>query len=306
MSTLTPLDDLTTPILWYREENGRSVHRHEYGYHFLSDNGDHRRLDVQHHLWYLTLDGNLSLAPLSDNVDSVRRVLDLGTGTGLWATDFAEEHSASEVTAVDLKPTVPRFNPSNVTFSTFNYESEWSFPHKFNYIHSRMANSSVADWPSYIRKAYEALAPNGHLELQEFHLATTSSPQDTSSPLLRTTPLISTSASQSGRPLVDLSALPSLLVSAGFKDVTIAYEGRWPSNHRWPHDDKEKELGRWNYVNFVSGVGGFLAWFLPKLGWKAEEIERLVEEVKGDVGDGGRKAFWPVIVIYGRKPRDGE
>ncbi|KAK4451017.1 S-adenosyl-L-methionine-dependent methyltransferase [Podospora aff. communis PSN243] len=298
-------DDLITPILRYREQNGRSVHQDGNGYHFISEQGENRRLDVQHHLWYLTLDGKLSLAPLAESNGSTHCVLDLGTGTGLWATDFAEEHPTSEITAVDIKQTNPRFNPPNVTFSTFNYESHWTFPHKFNYIHSRMANSSVADWPSYLRKAFSALTPGGHLELQEFHLATSSDDSlPPTSPLATAMSLISTSASKSGRPLVDLSALPSLLAAAGFVDITVAFEGRWPSNGDWPDDEKEKELGRWNHINFVSGVGGFLAWFLPGLGWKGEEIERLVEEVEVDVRNGGKKAFWPVVVVWGRKPPD--
>jgi ribosomal protein L11 methylase PrmA len=36
-------------------------------------------------MWLLTLDGKLSLAPIGKNVN---RVLDVGTGTGIWAIDF--------------------------------------------------------------------------------------------------------------------------------------------------------------------------------------------------------------------------
>jgi len=182
-----------------------------------------------------------------------------------------------------------------------------------------MANSSVADWPSYIRKAFEfvplpsyslilplprpetltfpsALSPQGYLELQEFHLATISPSPPPSSPsaLLTSSSLISQSATLSSRPLIPLSTLPALLTQAGFKDVTIAFEGRWPSNSLWPESEKEKELGKWSHMNFVSGVGGFLRWFLPGLGWKEEEIGELVAEVVRELGDEGLKGFWPV------------
>lgn len=40
--------------------------------------------DMQHHLFYLTFDGKLALAPVSNP----QMVLDMGTGTGIWATDY--------------------------------------------------------------------------------------------------------------------------------------------------------------------------------------------------------------------------
>lgn len=44
-------------------------------------------MDLLHHIYLLVLDGRLNLAPIAKDV---QRVLDLGTGTGIWAIDFAE------------------------------------------------------------------------------------------------------------------------------------------------------------------------------------------------------------------------
>ena len=44
-------------------------------------------MDLTHHLYRLVLRGDLHLAPIPKDV---QRVLDLGTGTGIWALDFAE------------------------------------------------------------------------------------------------------------------------------------------------------------------------------------------------------------------------
>lgn len=44
-------------------------------------------MDLGHHIYRLVLGGDLFLAPIGDKV---KRVLDLGTGTGIWAMDFAE------------------------------------------------------------------------------------------------------------------------------------------------------------------------------------------------------------------------
>ena len=44
----------------------------------------------------LTLDNKLGLSPPCRD-SKVQRVLDLGTGTGIWATDFGDEHPAATV-----------------------------------------------------------------------------------------------------------------------------------------------------------------------------------------------------------------
>lgn len=43
-------------------------------------------MDLVHHLYRLLAGGQLYFAP----IDNPQRVLDLGTGTGIWAMDFAE------------------------------------------------------------------------------------------------------------------------------------------------------------------------------------------------------------------------
>jgi tRNA1(Val) A37 N6-methylase TrmN6 len=44
--------------------------------------------DLQHHLYTLSLDGALGLAPPNSKGSRLNRVLDVGTGTGIWAIDF--------------------------------------------------------------------------------------------------------------------------------------------------------------------------------------------------------------------------
>ena len=60
----------------------------------ISHGACNQKLDLEHHLFLLTFDGKLALAPVGNQV---HRVLDVGTGTGHWAIDFAEDHPESEV-----------------------------------------------------------------------------------------------------------------------------------------------------------------------------------------------------------------
>lgn len=45
-------------------------------------------------MWLMTLRGALALSP---NVDDAKSVLDLGTGSGVWAIDYADTHPEAEV-----------------------------------------------------------------------------------------------------------------------------------------------------------------------------------------------------------------
>ena len=48
---------------------------------------NNNRLDIIHHIYLIMLDGKLVRAPVGDKI---RRILDIGTGTGIWAIDAAE------------------------------------------------------------------------------------------------------------------------------------------------------------------------------------------------------------------------
>ncbi len=80
--------------------------------------------DLQHHLYLLAFDGKLSLVP-KDGTKQIQRVLDVGTGTGIWAIDYGDEHPEAQVLGVDLSPIQPEFLPPNVTFEVDDMEERY-------------------------------------------------------------------------------------------------------------------------------------------------------------------------------------
>lgn len=60
-------------------------------------------MDLEHHIFLLLLDGELYLAPVIDP----QRILDLGTGTGIWAIEVADRYPSASVIGTDLSPVQP-------------------------------------------------------------------------------------------------------------------------------------------------------------------------------------------------------
>ncbi|KAF8241273.1 hypothetical protein K440DRAFT_474769, partial [Wilcoxina mikolae CBS 423.85] len=63
------------------------------------------------------------LAPLKDP----QRILDVGTGTGIWAVDVADKYPAAEVIGADLRYVTPAWIPPNCKFEVDDAEPTWTF-----------------------------------------------------------------------------------------------------------------------------------------------------------------------------------
>jgi hypothetical protein len=57
-------------------------------YNFPNDDLEQDRLDLNHHVCLMLLNNALHLAPIAD--DQSLRILDVGTGTGIWAMDMGD------------------------------------------------------------------------------------------------------------------------------------------------------------------------------------------------------------------------
>ena len=64
-----------------------------------TDEKEQDRLDMHHEILLQVMKGELLLAPLKDP----HRILDIGTGTGIWAVDVGDKFPAAEVIGTDLR-----------------------------------------------------------------------------------------------------------------------------------------------------------------------------------------------------------
>ncbi|KAH7174524.1 S-adenosyl-L-methionine-dependent methyltransferase [Fusarium flagelliforme] len=295
---------LTSTIYKYREENGRTYHAHKDGaYIGPNDSQEQERLDFQHGLCLLAFDNQLVLAPIyKEGSIPVRRVLDVGTGTGIWAIDFADEHPEAVVTGVDLSPIQPSVVPPNVEFQVDDMEDEWTFSEPFDYIYCRFMTVSFANWPRFFEQSFENLSPGGWMEVVDILPPT--SDDGTMSPdtaLYKWSNLLLEATEKIGRPFGGTAFYKSQMEDAGFKNVSLRVY-KWPQN-RWPKDKKYKELGSWTLENISSGLEAISsAIFTRVLGWSKPELDVFLTDVRKDIKNTSIHAYWPVYVICGQKP----
>ncbi|OHE95150.1 methyltransferase domain-containing protein [Colletotrichum orchidophilum] len=286
---------MTSSIMRYREENGRTYHAYREGRYVLpNDAVENERLDLQHHLYTLTFDGKLFVSPAGRD-KPLKRVLDAGTGTGIWAMDFADDHQETLIIGVDLSPIQPPFVPPNVTFYIDDLEDDWTYSYKFDFVFGRMLTGSIADWPRFIRQSFDHLEPGGWIELSDI-LLDLQSDDGTVTPECATQQWAAhmlEAAAIWKRPLDSCKFYKEQLAEAGFSNIEEKIY-KWPSNP-WPKDPKYKELGMWTYENLGNGLSGLsLALFTRALGWSAEQLEVFLVGARKDMKDRSIHGWWPV------------
>ncbi|TEA12661.1 Secondary metabolism regulator LAE1 [Colletotrichum sidae] len=286
---------LRSSILDYRQENGRTYHRYKDGkYNFPNDERELDRLDLVHHLCLLTLNGQLGIAPPCREDTQVGRVLDVGTGTGIWAMQFGDDHPEADILGIDLSATQPNDVPPNVRFEIDDIEDEWTFSQPFQYIHSRFMTSSIGDWKLFLQRCYDNLEPGGYVELQETAIFAKSD-DGTLKPehaLTKWAENLMKASIQLGAVWVDTPELRDIMLEVGFEDVALSTY-KWPTN-QWPKDEHFKELGAWNNENFRRGVEAItMAPLTRALGWSPEEVRVFLIDVRKEGNDMSIHAYWP-------------
>ncbi|CZS88133.1 related to TAM domain methyltransferase [Rhynchosporium graminicola] len=279
---------LSSGIKRYRVENGRRYHAYKEGNYLLpNDETEQDRLDLHHHIFNLVAEGRLFYAP----VENPSRVLDAGTGTGIWAIDFADQFPSAHVVGTDLSPIQPGWVPPNLEFEVDDMEDVWR--HKpFSFIHLRCLAGSLKDWPHLLEQAYENLEPGGWLEIVDFEMYV----RDQRAP----------DADAPGMP--DLSEGKSINMwvrglhqAAETIGRTFVPLGPWAKNRR------QKEIGLYQQQNMLDASSAYgAAHFTRVLEWSSEEFQVLSAGVRNEMKDKTAQLYSNLYVVYGRKPGSGK
>ncbi|KAH8660292.1 S-adenosyl-L-methionine-dependent methyltransferase [Xylariales sp. PMI_506] len=279
--------------------NGRTYQGYREGKYFLpNDPPEQDRLDFQYTGLSKLLGGRLFHAP----IESPTKVLDVATGTGIWAIQFAEQHPACTVIGTDLSLIQPSVAPPNCSFVREDMEEPWVHQEaSFDYVHFRLVCTCLSQPETVLASTYEALRPGGWVEFQDVDSQLRGA-EGTN--VEKAWGLAIQGAAALGRNILIPREYNRLLRQAGFVDIQ-EFHLPWPIND-WSTHPNLKIAGAYNARAMLDNARGVLWKALEALGYSATEIEQMVLEAKLDFLNRNIHGYWSFIVIYARKPFDWE
>ncbi|KAH7006971.1 hypothetical protein EDB80DRAFT_893436 [Ilyonectria destructans] len=300
-------------------------------YHCPHDEEEMNRIDDQGFILGILFQDKLHFAPLS--TDSQAQILDIGTGTGLWATDMSMESPFWEITGVDLSwHQSQEYGQPNVRFITDDARKKWEFAQEFDYIHTR-ATLHMGCWGNFkqeiIQQAYDNLRPGGWFESQEITSLVGSHdgslPPD--SPLSNWFRELNTASALIDRPRhISADTMLQWYRDVGFVDIHQK-TFQLPIGI-WPKDPYLKRLGLVWAENLKKSLNGLSVRLFNKAFGHPEAVtqvaspalvlvkycsaeqfiigQEMLSHIGHDIDNPFIHACTTVEVVYGRKPRSDE
>ncbi|KAJ4286594.1 hypothetical protein N0V88_007956 [Collariella sp. IMI 366227] len=304
---------ITSSITNYVYENGRRYHAYRSGEYVLpNDEAEQERLNLQHHIWRLLLQGGLYTAPLeipqpgqSHTSGTDFRILDLGCGTGIWAIDMADEFPLTTVFGFDLSPIQPEWLPTNCHFHVDDYEDDWTYRDEelFDYIHGRALSGTVANWPDFYRQVRMNLKPGGWCEMQEYDAWIFSDDDsfDRATWTKEWVTMLDDASRMFGKQINVAKKHKQWMIDAGFEDVQERIS-RIPIG-TWAKEPALKELGRVEQIHMQMSVASHTpALFTRVWSYTEPQVQVFIEGVKREFRSKDLRLITSYRFITGKSP----
>ncbi|KAF5246300.1 hypothetical protein FAUST_1417 [Fusarium austroamericanum] len=313
---------LTSSILKYRTLHGR-LYQSERGntdYWGPIDEAGQEAMDINHHVLTLLMGNKLYLAPLSKDIQvytgdgnmlttltctDTKAAVDIGTGTGIWAIEFADQFPNASVIGTDLAPIQPSWVPANLQFQIDDCTQEWTIPpNSLDYVHMRWLVGSIADWTALFKEAYKSLKPGGWVETYE-PSATVESDDNSVLPgsaMSQWQKFFVEGGRKMGRPFTVFQdeLQKKAMQEAGFVDI----EERNFKNPvgGWPKDPEAQSIGQYTQATLEQDGKGTVLHMATALGWSEEEVTVFISHLRREIRSPKIHAFFRQKAVWGRKP----
>ncbi|KAI1806277.1 S-adenosyl-L-methionine-dependent methyltransferase [Daldinia bambusicola] len=274
---------------------GRAFNRN---YFLPHDKQEQERNNLQHEISVDVHDGALHICP----VENPKRVLDVGTGTGIWAVEFAKRHPDCYVLGTDLNPVPdPPFSAHNCHFIIADADEEWKLGSPFDLIHVRSLGEP-ADKRRLFKSIYDNLTPGGWVEFQEWLLHVQSSDRSLEGTAFqRWNQFLAEGLQKLGRSLFYILDYKALLEETGFQNV-VELKYAVPTN-TWAPGRQYQRIGARQRNNTLEVIDIYSRSVLTQgLGWSDQAVDKLVAEARKDIDNTRIHSFSTLMTVYCQKP----
>lgn len=231
---------------------------------------------------------------------SPSKILDLGTGTGIWAIDVADVYPSAEVIGTDISPIQPAWVPPNCKFHIEDAQLDWTYPAAtFDFVHIRALYGSIDDWAKLYRQAYGALVPGGWIEDFEFNItlySDTPEVRDDPEHIFKQWAKVFFEATDRMGKTARIGMDGNMrrhMEEAGFVEV-VEKNYQVPCGG-WSSDPKLKQIGVYNLAFLEASLEGFALFMLKEImGWHYAEIQLFVARMRKAVRDTRIRPFYVV------------
>ncbi|KAH7137766.1 S-adenosyl-L-methionine-dependent methyltransferase [Dactylonectria macrodidyma] len=258
------------------------------------DEVEKERQDLVHHIYLLAHNQSLYQAP----IDRLNQVLDVGTGTGIWAINFADRHPGAKVVGVDWIPRQPYWVPPNLEFEVDDLEKPWTWPAEtFDYIHLR--EPVFKNMAHITQQMYKHTKPGGYVELQASMLPVCSDDSDEIKSLRKWLTELRDGSEKLGRPYQTEDGCRRLLEDAGFEGI-VSGRKEVPIGPR-AQDPALEELGEYATVafdHFLEHVS--MATLTRAFGMSEQEVIVFLAKVRAECR--ANSSYYTIFYVYGSKP----
>ncbi|OCL14534.1 S-adenosyl-L-methionine-dependent methyltransferase, partial [Glonium stellatum] len=255
---------------------------------------------MEHTMVVTVMGDRLHFAPL----ENPQNMIDLGTGTGIWAIEMGEQYPSATVLGIDLSLIQPTWVPPNVKFMVDDAESPWLHPRNhFDMVDGRHTVQAFKDYLAVLRQAYRHMKSSGWVELHELdyicHCDDGSAGLDYKFGEMMV--CITQGCAAMGINLYGALTMADRIKEAGF--INVAKRILKIPIGPWPKNKLLRKVGLYYQAVVLDGLQGIALGPLCRgLGWSAERVEVYLKDVRVDVKDPRIHSYMNMHVLYGQKP----